>query len=129
MHEWVLGQNIVRAIRENFNSQRKCNEDFQIGNPMHSTVSKTNKENIRLNIKWKAPPIGWIKGNFDGVAKGNLGRVGCGGVLRNHSSNIIDAITIAIGISTSHKAEATTTLYTMWMAVETGYHYLWLEAD
>ena len=129
MLEWVLGQNIVRAIKENFNSQRKCNEDFQIDNPMHSTVSKTKKENLRLNIRWKVPPIGWIKGNFDGATKGNIGRVGCGGVLRNHSSNIIDTIAIPIDISTSHKVEATTSLYTMRMATKTSYWYLWLEGD
>jgi len=96
---------------------------------MHTTVCKMKKENQRLDIKWKAPSIGWIKGNFDGKAKGNTGKVGCGGVLRYHSSNIIDVIAIPIGTSTSHKAKATTTLYMMTLAVKTSYWYLWMEGD
>ena len=64
---------------------------------MHTTISKMKKENLRLNIRWKAPPIGWIKGNFDGTTKGNPRKVGCRGVLRNYSSYIIDVIAIPIG--------------------------------
>ena len=45
----------------------------------------------------------------------------------NHSSNIIDAISIPIGTSTSHKVEATAALYTMRLVVEIGYQYLWME--
>ena len=71
--------------------------------------------------------MGWIKGNFDGAAKGNLGKAGYGGVLRDHTCNIIDAIAIPIGTSTGHKAKDTTTLYTMRLAVENGYQYLWME--
>ena len=78
------------------------------------------KEDQRLNIKWKAPPRGWIKGNFDGATKGNHRKVGCGGVLRDHSGNIIDFIAIPIGISTNHKAEATATLYTTRVAMDIG---------
>ena len=121
MLEWVLGQNIVRAIKENFNSQRKCNEDFQIDNPMQTIGSKMKKEDQRLNIKWKAPPMGWIKGNFDGVAKGNPGKAGCRGVLRDHTCNIIDVISIPVGTSTSHKLEAIISLYTMRLVVKIGY--------
>lgn len=65
--------------------------------------------------------MGWIKGNFDGATKGNPGKTGCGGVLRDHTSRIVDAISIPIVISASHKAEATTTLYTMRMVVDSGY--------
>ena len=88
----MLGQNIVRAIKENFKSQKKGDQTFQIDTPMQPQVSNLKKDNPRLTTRWKAPPIGWIKGNFDGVAKGNSGRVGCGGVLRDHTDNIIDAI-------------------------------------
>ena len=96
---------------------------------MHTTVSKMKKENQRLNIKWKDPPMGWIKGNFDGVSKGNPSKAGYKGVLRDHTCNIIDGIVIPIGTSTSHKGEATATLYMMRLAVEIGYWYLWMEGD
>ena len=78
---------------------------------------------------WNSPPNGWIKGNFDGAAKGNPGNVGCGGVLRDHMGNFIDAIAIPIGRTNSHIAEATTALYTMRIAVDLGCPNLWLEGD
>ena len=87
------------------------------------------KDNPRLTIRWKNPPIGWIKGNFDGAAKGNPGRAGCGGVLRDHASNIIDVIIVPIGNSNSHIDEATATLYTMKLATDLGCLKLWLEGD
>lgn len=73
--------------------------------------------------------MGWIKGNFDGATKGNPRKGGCGGVLRDHTSRIVDAIAIPIGIPTSHKAEATTTLYTMGLVVDASYHNIWMEGD
>ena len=75
-------------------------------------------EDKRLNVKWKAPPRGWIKGNFDGAAKGNFKKARCGGIIRDHLGNVIDAIEIPIGISTSHRAEAIATLYTMKLAIK-----------
>ena len=75
------------------------------------------------------PPNGWIKGNFDGASKGNLGRAGCGGVLRDEVGNVIDSIAIPIGISNSHIAEFTAALYTIKLSFDLGYSKLWLEGD
>ena len=97
----MLGQNIIRAIKENFKSQRKTDQTFQFDNPLRSKGSKSKIDNPRSIIKWNFSPNGWIKGNFDGAAKGNLGRAGCGGVLRDHTDNIIDVIAIPIGNSNS----------------------------
>ena len=66
---------------------------------------------------------------MDGAGKGNLGRAGCGGVLRDEVGNFIDAIAIPIGISNSHIAEATAALYTIKLVVDLGYSKLWLEGD
>ena len=73
--------------------------------------------------------MGWLKGNFNGPAKGNLGKAGCGGVLRDYAGNIIDVIAIPIGISNSHKVQVVITLYTMRIVVETGFQNFWLEGD
>lgn len=73
--------------------------------------------------------MGCIKGNFDGSAKGNPGKVGCGGVLRNHYNTVVDVFAIPIGKSTSHKVEATISLFTIRMAVESGFWNIWLEGD
>lgn len=75
------------------------------------------------------PPEGWIKGNFHGVAKGNPKKVGCGGIIRDHLGNEINATTIPIGIYTSHRAEAIAALYTMRLVVKTRNRYLWMESD
>ena len=123
----MCGQNIIRAIKENFKSQRNTNQTFQIENPLRSKGS--NLYNPRSIVKWCVPPNGWIKGNFDGATKGNPGRAGCGGVLRNHVGNVIDAIAVPIGHSNSHIAEATAALYTMKLAADSGYSKLWLEGD
>ena len=96
---------------------------------MHNLRLKRKKEDHRASVKWRAPLRGWIKGDFDGAAKGNPGKAGCGGIIRDHARNTIDAIEIPIGISTSHRAEATAALYTMKVVVETRYRFLWLEGD
>ena len=45
------------------------------------------------------------------------------------SGLILIAISIPIGISTSHKVEATTALYTIRLAMDFGYQNLWMEGD
>ena len=47
------------------------------------TGSNNNAQIRRKECHWSLPPEGWQKANFDGVAKGNLGAAGCGGVIRN----------------------------------------------
>ena len=124
MPKWVLGQNIIRAIKENLKSQKNVSDGFLLDNPMHNTGPKKKVEDQRSNVKWKAPPRGWIKGNFDVAAKGNPRKLRCEKIIRDHTGNTIDAIAIPIVISTSHRAEANTALYTMRLAMETGNMYL-----
>lgn len=73
--------------------------------------------------------MGWIKGKFDGSAKGNLGKARCGDVLRDHYSRVVDSIAIPIGKSTDHKAEAMIALFTMRMAAKSSFQNIWLEGD
>ena len=40
------------------------------------------------NVMWSPPPPGFLKLNVDGGAKGKPGPAGCGGVVRDSSSNI-----------------------------------------
>lgn len=65
--------------------------------------------------------MGWIKGNFDKAAKGNLGKARCGGVLRNHYNTVVDFVVIPIGKSTIHKVEAMASLFTIRMAMESSF--------
>lgn len=125
----MLGQNIIRAFKENFKSQRNTDQTFPIDNPKLSDNPKLQNDNPRLTIMWNSPPNGWIKGNFDGAAKGNLGSAGCGGVLRDHMGNVIDVIAIPIGRTNSHITKAMAALYTMRIDVDLGCLNLWLEGD
>ena len=52
------------------------------------------------------PSEGWYKANFDGVAKGNLGLAGCGGVIRNHYGRSIAAVALPLGSQTNDIVEA-----------------------
>ena len=52
---WVLGQNIIRAFKENFRSQKIPDQTFLIDNPMCSENPKLNSDNPRLTITWSSP--------------------------------------------------------------------------
>jgi ribonuclease HI len=54
---------------------------------------------------WKPPPSGSLKLNFDGAAKGNPGRTGLGGVIRDSKGNIIRLYAGSLGNSTNNAAE------------------------
>ena len=64
-------------------------------------------------MKWRSSSLDWLKDNFDGSTKGNSSGLGCGGVLRDHYSRVVDVVAIPFGHSTSHETEAAMTLYTI----------------
>ncbi|GLJ54021.1 hypothetical protein SUGI_1156010 [Cryptomeria japonica] len=41
------------------------------------------KKGNRKHIRWKAPPVGWLKLNFDGACRGNPGVSSFGAVICN----------------------------------------------
>jgi hypothetical protein len=53
---------------------------------------------------WKPPPEGSLKLNFDGASKGNPGRTGTGGVIRDSQGKIIRLYTGSLGNSTNNAA-------------------------
>jgi hypothetical protein len=54
---------------------------------------------------WKPPLVGSLKLNFDGTSKGNPGRIGMGGVIRDSKENIIQLYTGSLGNSTNNVME------------------------
>ena len=54
---------------------------------------------------WSPPPQRIFKLNFDGVAKGNSGLAGIGGVIRNSEGSILGVFWGAIGETTNNMAE------------------------
>lgn len=124
---WVVSQKVIRAIKDNFLSQNGGKEDFNISKPIMNSFMKERSK--RDGVVWMSPPMGWLKANFDSSAKGNLGRVGCGGVLRDFYARVMDAIIVPIGSSTSYRVEVSTSLFVVRRVVRNGYQKLWLEDD
>lgn len=57
--------------------------------------------NIVKRVWWERPPGGWSKLNVDGIALGNLGLVGCGGIVRDDHGGWLAGFSRCIGITTS----------------------------
>jgi ribonuclease HI len=68
-------------------------------------------------IMWEAPLINWLKCNIDGAAKGN-GLASCGGVFRNHESDLIYCFAEPLGFASSFQVE----LYGAMRAIEVAHN-------
>ena len=56
---------------------------------------------IIKRVRWEKPQAGWKKLNTDGASKGNLGLVGCGGVVRDENGRWIAGFSRRIGVTSS----------------------------
>ncbi|EOX99545.1 Uncharacterized protein TCM_008248 [Theobroma cacao] len=63
------------------------------------------KARQRTNVIWEPLPLGTLKLNIDGAAKGKLGPAGIGGLLRDHHDFIRGTFSHHIGIEDSNFAE------------------------
>ncbi|KAH7840967.1 hypothetical protein Vadar_023977 [Vaccinium darrowii] len=58
-----------------------------------------------LSVGWKAPSEGRFKLNTDGASKGNPGKAGVGGLIRDHKGEWVGGFCQSIGIQSSLEAE------------------------
>lgn len=96
---------------------------------MKITDGHNINHNKRLEVKWKTPPHGWLKINFDGAAKGNPGPSGCGAILRDDKGICKGMVAVPIGIQTNHKAEVMAALQGIILAKKWNCTHLWIEGD
>ncbi|GLJ06474.1 hypothetical protein SUGI_0039990 [Cryptomeria japonica] len=61
----------------------------------------------RRKVKWKPPPIGWKKINFDGASKGNPGLSGYGTVVRDEEGNLVEVVCGQVGFVSNNIAKIT----------------------
>ena len=59
----------------------------------------------RKTIRWKVPPKGWVKLNFDGANRGNPRISGIGGIIRNDKGEVLKGIASKLGIATNNVIE------------------------
>ncbi|KAF5444026.1 hypothetical protein F2P56_036533, partial [Juglans regia] len=56
-------------------------------------------------VKWSPPPKEWVKLNVDESSLGNLGPSGAGGVIWDHSGNLISGFSMSTGVQSNNIAE------------------------
>lgn len=96
-------------------------------NPLLST--KAMDTNKRKECRWTLPLEGWHKDNFEGVANGNPGKVGVGGIIRNAHGKGIATVSAPLGMQTNNYAETIMAHQTIKLAWDTGVKNIWLEGD
>ena len=72
--------------------QKPCNEwEYGVLNYWNIRSLSMNIKNPspRDNARWDCPPVNWFKINFDGVSKGNSGKVGCGVAIINSNGDFV----------------------------------------
>ena len=84
----------------------KCKNEKEViilrGLNIHSVDVQIQRNII---VRWGKPPLGCLKLNVDGAAKGNPRRTGGGGIIRDHNGDVIAGFSKFYGITTNMVAE------------------------
>ncbi|KAL4305465.1 hypothetical protein AHAS_Ahas16G0081000 [Arachis hypogaea] len=80
-------------------------EAKEIKRALEKTYLGQRRGRIERNVRWNPPPAGWIKLNSDETAQGNLGTIGCGGILRDEEGRWIAGFSNKVGVGTVFMAE------------------------
>ncbi|XP_059070638.1 uncharacterized protein LOC131860272 [Cryptomeria japonica] len=90
---------------------------------------KMCKEPQKLWCRWKAPPRGWTKLNFDGASKGNLGESGIGAIIRDEHGNILHGLFGGIRVATNNEAEIRALEAGLHLCIRQGLSRIIIEGD
>lgn len=82
-----------------------------------------------ITVMWSKPPISILKLNTDGSALSNLGKIGGGGIFRDHQGNMIYAFTVPLGEGTNNQAEIQAPSGGLHWCIHHGYRKIVLEVD
>ena len=80
-------------------------------------------------VRWVPPSEGAIKLNVDGSSRGNPGRAGCGGLLRDENGNCIAGFVGYIGFAGSLLAELMAIRHGLLLAWQYGFRRVECESD
>ncbi|WMV32826.1 hypothetical protein MTR67_026211 [Solanum verrucosum] len=82
-----------------------------------------------IQVNWKTPPTDNFKLNMDGSAMNNPGKIGGGGILRDHQGNMIYAFSIPLGIGSNNLAETLAAQQGIYWCVQHSFKKIILEVD
>ena len=57
------------------------------------------------SVIWVPPPVGWVKINTDGAAKGSPGLAGAGGIFKLSDCSAISSFAVPLGPRFAHETE------------------------
>ncbi|WMV46072.1 hypothetical protein MTR67_039457 [Solanum verrucosum] len=88
------------------------------------------KQDIRIwQISWEKPPQNILKLNTDGSALNNPGKIGGGGILRDHKGELVYAFSIPFGNGSNNQAETLAPSHGIEWCLQHGYKKILLEVD
>nr|XP_027127799.1 uncharacterized protein LOC113743944 [Coffea arabica] len=93
-----------------------------------SLGSRRGHVSFRL-VKWLRPAMGELKLNTDGCSRGNPGRAGGGGVLRDGEGKFLFAFSTFTGSCSSIQAEARALLFGVQLCIARGHVRVHMEVD
>ena len=105
---WLLWKHRNDAIFRNQQVQSNVHRDalFRALEFQHCGLNpKLSGSRNVVRIRREKPQTGWVRLNTDGSAIGNLGRAGCGGLIRNDRGEWIEGFSRSLGSSNSFIAE------------------------
>ncbi|XP_058746815.1 uncharacterized protein LOC131619766 [Vicia villosa] len=82
-----------------------------------------------MNVLWCPPPLGWVKVNIDGVARGNPVTMACGGLYRDSNAVHLGSFCDYMGEGNSELAEFWAAIIAIEKAVSLGWRKIWIETD
>ncbi|GLJ42714.1 hypothetical protein SUGI_0885530 [Cryptomeria japonica] len=126
VEEMINGKSASRKIRS-YNDWDQSMEKIWLLKP--PIIIYNNNRAKRRDIKWMAPPLDWMKLNFDGASKGNPGDVGFGAIIRNNSSKIIHGVYGRLGKATNNEAKIRALEAGLNLCVQNGISKVLIEGD
>ena len=105
---WLVWKQRNKAVFDNSPLNPKLNNlCIQIAREYFYCVSKGQKikQQITIQVRWNRLLVGWFKLNADGAFFGNLGKVGGGGLIRDHYRSWVKGYIKHIGFASNITAE------------------------
>lgn len=88
------------------------------------------KHDLRVTqVNWFKPPPSIVKLNTDRSALDNPGKIGAGGIIRNHKGNLIYAFATPLGLGSNNQAEVQAAVFGIIWCIQHGYSRVMLEVD